>query len=320
MRFETRIGTDIDEAASWLKTGELVAIPTETVYGLAGNALDEKAVVKIFDTKERPLYNPLIVHVSNAGQVNSLVQEWDEEVQALMDSFWPGPMTLLLDRSPAVPDLVCAGLDRVALRMPDHDLTRALIDQCGFPLAAPSANLFGRISPTTAAHVLGQLDRRIPYILDGGPCRVGVESTILGRENGRWKIYRAGGIMQSELEPIIGYTEGVNASDRPSAPGMLPWHYAPRTPLALEYPPEHSGDRIGWLRFSSLSPAVPGERQFVLAPDGNLHTAARRLYAGLHELDALGLDFLVAEPVPDSGIGRAINDRLKRAAAVRPAK
>lgn len=318
MIVETRIGCDLQEAADWLQRGELVAIPTETVYGLAGNALDEQAVVKIFEAKERPLYNPLIVHVANSGQVSALVQDWDQQVQALMDAFWPGPLTLLLDRSPAVPDLVCAGLPRVALRIPDHDLTRQLIEQCGFPLAAPSANLFGRISPTTAHHVLDQLDQRIPYILDGGPCKVGVESTIIGREQGRWKIYRAGGITRSDLELVIGPIEMITQSDMPVAPGMLPWHYAPRTPLALNEPPPESGDRIGWLRFSTLSPLVPGEWQFVLAPDGDLYTAARRLYAGLHELDALGLDYLIAESVPEKGIGRAINDRLKRAAMVRP--
>ncbi len=320
MDWKTVIGKDLDQAAHWLRKGELVAIPTETVYGLAGNALDEKAIVKIFETKERPLYNPLIIHVAHADQAKSLVLDWDDQVQALMDAFWPGPLTLLLDRSPAVPDLVCAGLSRVALRMPDHPLTLDLIQNCDFPLAAPSANLFGRISPTTAEHVLGQLNQRIPYILDGGPCRVGVESTIIGRENGEWKIYRVGGITQAELEPFIGQAERVAPSDRPDAPGMLPWHYAPRTTLTIGEPSVSPGDRIGWLRFSSLGQGVPGERQFVLAPDGDLHTAARRLYAGLHELDALGLDHLIAEPVPDQGIGRAINDRLRRAAAPRVLK
>ncbi len=317
MEWKTTIGTDLDQAASWLRQGELVAIPTETVYGLAGNALDEQAVVKIFETKERPLYNPLIIHVAHAEQARSLVLDWDDQVQALMDAFWPGPLTLLLERSPAVPDLVCAGLSRVALRMPDHPLTLDLIKRCDFPLAAPSANLFGRISPTTAAHVFSQLNHRIPYILDGGPCRVGVESTIVGKEANEWKIYRAGGVTRAELEPIIGKVKKVNPADRPDAPGMLPWHYAPRTPLTLGGSAENPADRIGWLRFSSLGPGIPGERQFVLAPDGDLHTAARRLYAGLHELDALGLDQLIAEPVPNKGIGRAINDRLKRAAATR---
>ncbi|MCF8239374.1 MAG: threonylcarbamoyl-AMP synthase [Saprospiraceae bacterium] len=317
MDWKTVIGNDLDQASHWLRKGELVAIPTETVYGLAGNALDEKAVVKIFETKQRPLYNPLIIHVADAAQARSLVLDWDAQVQALMDTFWPGPLTLLLDRSPAVPDLVCAGLSRVALRMPDHPLTLDLIKACDFPLAAPSANLFGRISPTTADHVRSQLDQRIPYILDGGPCRVGVESTIIGREQDEWKVYRIGGITLADLRPILGSIGIVAPSNRPDAPGMLPWHYAPRTTLTIGEPLDSQGDRIGWLRFSSLGPGVPGERQFVLAPDGDLYTAARRLYAGLHELDALGLDHLIAEPVPDQGIGRAINDRLRRAAAPR---
>lgn len=317
MAFQTATGQDLRLAADWLRRSELVAIPTETVYGLAGNALDDRAIVKIFETKERPLYNPLIIHVGHPDQINDLIVSPDAEVRALIDAFWPGPLTLLLDRTPRVPDLVCAGLPRVAVRMPDHGLTLALIQTCGFPLAAPSANLFGRISPTTAEHVKSQLAGRIPYILDGGPCRVGVESTILGREDGVWKIYRRGGVTMADLEPVIGPVEVVTTSEVPEAPGMLPWHYAPETPLTIGDTPPPGAKRVGLLRFRKAMPGVPEEHQFILAPDGDLRSAARRLYEGLHHLDALHLDQLLAEPVPEEGIGRAINDRLRRAATPR---
>lgn len=316
MKYQTEIGDSIETAAHWLKEGHLVAFPTETVYGLAGNALDPAAVVQIFETKERPLYNPLIVHAANPEQARQLTREWPKGLDHLIDTFWPGPLTLLLDRQTQIPDLVTAGLDRVAIRIPEHALALSLIETCGFPLAAPSANLFSRISPTTADHVFRQLEGRIPYILDGGPCAVGLESTILGLDQGHWTIYRQGAITAADLEAFLGRVQTIKPTESPVAPGMLPMHYAPRSPLTFGAIGSHASDlanpRIGWLLFQE-DRDVAGPR-FILAPDGDLRSAARRLYAGLHELDQLQLDAIMAEPAPDQGLGRAINDRLQRAA------
>lgn len=315
MAFNTEIGTSIETAAVYLKEGQLIGMPTETVYGLAGNALDPEVIAKIYEVKERPLYNPLIIHVAEQDQARSLVREWPPELEKLMSLFWPGPLTLLLERSKGIPDLVTAGLPRVAIRLPDHQMARDLILACGFPLAAPSANLFTRISPTTAMHVHAQLEGRIPYILDGGPCAIGLESTILGHENGRWVIYRTGAITASDLAPFLGIVHTYQGTKTPVAPGMLPMHYAPKTklvfgPMNAEAPEVKSG-RAALLRFKSRLPSKCP--QVILAADGQTRTAAKNLYAAMHELDALGKDIILAEPVPEEGIGRAINDRLRRA-------
>lgn len=317
MEYSTLTGSSTEEAARWLKEGHLVAMPTETVYGLAGNALDHAAVVRIFETKERPLYNPLIVHVASVEEVRHLVRVWPAGLDRLTRMFWPGPLTILLQRNELVPDLVTAGLDRVAIRIPDHPLALDLIRACGFPLAAPSANLFSRISPTTAEHVQRQLDGRIPYILDGGPCTIGLESTIIGEEQGHWSIYRQGAITAPDLEAFLGRVRLQEERSPIAAPGMLPMHYAPRTPLHFgEIDPEDprlKKKKVGLLLFQQRrSTPTP---QLVLAPDGDPRTAARYLYAALHQLDAMGLDAILAEPAPDLGLGRAINDRLQRAAA-----
>lgn len=315
MAYNTEIGTSIDAAATYLRDGQLIGMPTETVYGLAGNALDPEVVAHIFEVKERPLYNPLIVHVAEKDQARELVKEWPPELERLMALFWPGPLTLLLERSKGIHDLVTAGLPRVAIRLPDHQMARDLIKACGFPLAAPSANLFTRISPTSAQHVQAQLEGRIPYILDGGNCEIGLESTILGRDNGRWVIYRPGAITASDLAPFLGIVHTYQGAKTPQAPGMLPMHYAPKTKLVFgpvdPHSPELKQGRTALLRFKSkLKVNCP---QVVLAPDGQTRTAAKNLYAAMHELDALGMDLILAEPVPEECIGKAINDRLRRA-------
>ncbi len=317
MTYATVTGTAIEEAADWLRKGHLVAFPTETVYGLGGNALHADTVVRIFETKERPLYNPLIVHVTQVDEAKALLRQWPTGLDILTNTFWPGPLTLLLERNHLVPDLVTAGLDRVAIRIPDHPMALALIRACGFPLAAPSANLFSRISPTTAEHVSHQLEGRIPYILDGGPCTVGLESTIIGLQDGRWCIYRQGAVTAPDLEAFVGKVHTALPTPSPVAPGLLPMHYAPRT--RLEFGPLAPGDprlrspRTGLLRFDRRLPGISAV-QVILAPDSSLHTAARELYAALHRLDSLPLDLILAEPVPEEGLGRAINDRLQRAA------
>jgi L-threonylcarbamoyladenylate synthase len=312
-------GTGLETAAQWLRQGEVVAIPTETVYGLAGNALDPAAVARIFEVKNRPRFNPLIVHTHSLMAAADWLAPYPDTVLQLAAAFWPGPLTLLLPKSPLIPDLVTAGHDRVAIRIPAHPLTLSLLENLDFPLAAPSANPFGYISPTTAAHVADQLGDKIPYILDGGPCQVGVESTIIGLEpDGRWCLYRSGGLAAERIEAVTGplYSIG-NQHDSPSAPGMLSSHYAPRTPLHLRQdtpavaPVPPAGTAV--IGFDRYLPGYPTEHQYLLSPNGDLREAARHLFALLRTLDQAGYTSIWAFPVPDTGLGRAINDRLRRA-------
>lgn len=314
------IGTDLERAAAHLRAGELVAIPTETVYGLAANALDAAACLRIFEAKERPAFDPLIVHVHARERALELCEPPPAEALALMDAFWPGPLTLVLRKRAEVPDVVTSGLDTVALRQPAHALTAHLLARLPFPLAAPSANLFGRTSPTTAEHVAEQLGERVAYILDGGPCSVGVESTIVGWEQERAVLFRPGGTPLESIERIVGRVDPAQQRVLPAAPGMLAAHYAPRTPLelgdieaALE---RRAGQRVAVLAFERPRRAHACR---VLSTRGDLAEAARNLFSSLRELDAAGAELIVAECVPEVGLGRAINDRLRRAAAARGA-
>lgn len=240
------IGTDIQKAASLLRRGKLVAIPTETVYGLAGNAFNEEAVLSIFETKNRPQFDPLIVHSSGIQWVKQHVNEIPVLAGILMDEFWPGPMTLVLPKKEIVPDLVTSGLDSVAVRVPSHPMTQELLLMLDFPLAAPSANPFGYVSPTTAQHVNDQLGDKIDYILDGGSTTVGLESTIIGFEEGKPIVYRLGGLSIDVIEESIGPVEiALNQSSDPKAPGMLKSHYAPGKPLYFGNPGELISDFDG---------------------------------------------------------------------------
>ncbi len=311
------IGTEIDIAARLLQAGELVGIPTETVYGLAGNALNEAAVAKIFVVKNRPRFDPLIVHTSSIALMETLVLEIPAKARLLAATFMPGPLTLLLPKKEWIPDLVTAGSPLVAVRIPKHPMALVLLQKLDFPIAAPSANPFGYISPTTAQHVAQQLGNKIPYILDGGACAVGLESTIVGFEKEEVIIFRKGGIPVEAIEKIIGsVTVQAHSSSQPQAPGMLQSHYAPRIPLILgdikHLIAQHQGKKIGIIAFqqdfSSAYPAV------ILSPSGNFEEAARRLFAGMRYLDSLPLDLILAELVPEEDLGRAINDRLRRAA------
>jgi L-threonylcarbamoyladenylate synthase len=313
-----KIGTDIQFAASLLKAGELVAIPTETVYGLAANALDPDAVLRIYEVKNRPHFNPLIVHLSELSEASKYVRDIPTAAIALAEKFWPGPLTLLLEKSERIPDLVTAGSPLVAIRVPAHPLTLSLLKGLPFPLAAPSANPFGYISPTTAKHVEAQLGDKIPYILDGGPATVGIESTIVGFDKGGHALlYRQGGIPSEDMEAITGKIKMVKASGKPQTSGMLKSHYAPTTPLFLgdlaDLRTLHSGKKIGLLRYSEKLEGVPADWQVVLSPSGDLHEAAKSLFSGLIRLDSMGLELILAETVPETGLGRAINDRLRRA-------
>jgi len=314
------VGTDINYAAALLKQGQVVAIPTETVYGLAGNALDMKAVSQIFTVKNRPSFDPLIIHLPSFNHIRFYVKEIPEAASALAAEFMPGPLTLLLGKYDRVPDLVTAGSALVAVRVPAHSLTHELLSKLDFPLAAPSANPFGYISPTTAAHVDQQLGPQIPYILDGGPSIVGLESTIVGFPNGQPTVFRKGGIAVEDLEKIAGpMIIKPHSSSNPQAPGMLKSHYAPRIPMVIGKPEDylemHSADEVGCIRFRKPAVGVPEAQQLVLSPAGNYQEAARRLFAGMRALDGQSLSIIVAELLPEEGLGRAINDRLRRASA-----
>lgn len=309
-------GTDLDRAEALLRAGEVVAIPTETVYGLAADAFNPAAVLKVFEAKQRPSFDPLIVHIARPSDIHRVAQELPPGAQALMDAFWPGPLTLVLPKRPEVPDVVTSGLDTVGVRMPRHPLTRALLERLDFPLAAPSANPFGYVSPTTAQHVADQLGDRIPYILDGGMCTVGVESTIIGWEGGRWVLYRPGGIALEDIERVIGSVAEAVKQVLPAAPGMLESHYAPRKPVHVgdidALLRRFAGRRIGIISFRQEH---PGHRCEVLSERGDLAEAARNLFAVLRDLDGSDCAVILAERFPDEGLGRAINDRLRRAAS-----
>lgn len=308
--------TETKEAAAILKRGGVVAFPTETVYGLGANAFDAAAVARVFEVKGRPRFDPLIVHVSGLGQAKSLCADFPASARALARRFWPGPLTLVLAKTKRVPPIVTAGLPTVAVRMPDHPLALSLIREAGMPLAAPSANRFGRISPTTAEHVRRQLGLDVDLVLDGGPCRVGVESTILSLVEDEPSLLRAGGVAVEDIEALVGPVLRPQVDpDCPSAPGQCPQHYAPQTPLILrerfDCPPETV--RAGLLAFR-----VPRDQDGftaveVLSPAGDLQEAAGNLFAALYRLDAMNLDVIVAERVPHRGLGLAINDRLGRA-------
>ncbi len=315
------VGQSVSTARQLLLQGKLVAIPTETVYGLAGNALEPDVVASIFEVKGRPRFDPLIVHVASWEKALTYIQDVPHTAEILARNFWPGPLTLLLPRRPVIPDLVTSGLDRVGLRCPDHPLTRELLEQLPFPLAAPSANPFGYVSPTTAEHVQLRLGRRIPYILDGGPCRVGIESTIVGWEGEQTVVYRLGGVSVEQLESVTGpVVVRTHSSSQPQAPGQLQSHYAPAKAFYL-------GNIESLLsRLKLRNPGIlcfkeapyPHSNCLVLSPSGDLHEAARNLFGMLRELDHRDVDGVVAEEVPNHGLGRAINDRLRRAAATRP--
>ncbi|MEM0954044.1 MAG: L-threonylcarbamoyladenylate synthase [Pseudomonadota bacterium] len=319
------ITQDIAAVAAALRQGELAAIPTETVYGLAGNALNAEAVAGIFDAKRRPSFDPLIMHLPNADAVTGYVVDFPARLRNLADALWPGPLTLLLPRQNIVPDLVTSGLERVAVRVPAHPMAASLLEQLDFPLAAPSANPFGYISPTTAEHVQAQLGERIDWILDGGAAPVGIESTIVGMEDGSPMIYRLGGVAVDQIEALIGpVTVKAHSSSRPAAPGLLEQHYAPATRFilgdraALVSKMLEKDHRVGVLNFDTPVEGIDLGLQRVLSPTADLREAASNLFAALRELDSFALDVIVAERVPAAGLGLAINDRLQRAAARAP--
>jgi len=313
----------LSQAAEALQHGKLVGMPTETVYGLAGNALDSGSVAAIFEAKQRPTFDPLIVHVATLEEAWEITDAVPDLGKRLAEAFWPGPLTLVLPRKPGLPDLLSAGLDTIAVRVPSHPVARALIKKAGFPLAAPSANRFGRISPTQADHVISELSDSalVAGVVDAGPCEKGVESTVIGfGEQGEVLVYRLGALPLEQIQDVVEELTVVTSpieseTHAEQAPGMLKSHYAPRTPLILleegDPVPDVEG-KTGWMRFDQKL-EVPGPQE-LLSEQGDLSEAAGRLFASMRALDDLDLDQLVAWKVPEQGLGRAINDRLSRAA------
>jgi len=315
-RIEAASEGAIAEAARFLREGRLVAFPTETVYGLGANALDENAVVSVFAAKERPRFNPLIVHVLGRADAEKHVA-FNPIAQKLADTFWPGALTLVLPRreSSSLSLLAAAGLDTVALRAPHHPIARALLTVAGIPIAAPSANRAGSVSPTTADHVARDLYNRVDLILDAGPCPIGIESTVIGFENGEPILLRPGAITREAIEGIAGRLANPAKGDI-RAPGMMSSHYAPRARLRLDIHEIRPGEAL-----LAFGPTVPTStnRMCNLSPRGDLAEAAANLFAMLRQLDQPGVSTIAVMRVPDRGLGEAINDRLRRAAAPREA-
>lgn len=313
------IGRDLLVAKGYLDAGLPVAIPTETVYGLGANALDEQALLRIFEAKQRPFFDPLILHISGIAEVEKYAAEFPDQARQLAIACWPGPLTIILPKKTIVPDLATAGHPTVALRVPDHLLSLELLRSLDYPLAAPSANPFGYISPTLPAHVQEQLGDRIPYILDGGPCRVGLESTIVSFAGDSPLLLRLGGMDPVKLAEILGeLPEKLHTHSDPDAPGQMDRHYSPGTGFMLEADLNAqlgalSGKRVALIRFSDYS-GLEVAAEFLLSPAGNTAEAALNLFRILREADVGNFDMIIAQTVPDKGLGRAVNDRLRRAA------
>lgn len=307
---------NIRNAAKIIASGGLVAFPTETVYGLGADAMNSIAAAKIFEVKNRPFFDPLIVHIPDMSWVGRLAADVHEHAVTLMKAFWPGPLTIVVKKSGTVPDILTAGLDTVALRMPSHPVALALLRYAGTPVAAPSANPFGYLSPTTAGHVEAQLGGSIDMILDGGPCSVGIESTIIRVDASGITLLRAGGTPVEAIESVAGKISTAENSPAPQAPGQLPYHYSPHTPVTII---EDIGEAVqpdsGLLSLYRPVDVKKFRSVEVLSEKGDLTEAASRFFHCLHLLDASGCDIIYALTLPEEGLGRAIMERLRKAAA-----
>jgi L-threonylcarbamoyladenylate synthase len=314
------VGTNIQLAIKHLTNGELVAIPTETVYGLAANAFNPTAVTAIYKAKNRPQFNPLIIHTHSIAQLEKWGLVIPEKMKQLAALFSPGPLTYVISKSDVIPDIVTAGTDAVAVRIPNHPLTLELLRNIDFPLAAPSANPSGYVSPTNAEHVNQQLGKKVSYIIDGGECSVGVESTIISFLTETPSILRYGGLAVEEIEKVIGKVNLPIAGfvDNPVAPGQLARHYATHHKLIVGNPRAYLGEynptKIGVISFNESYSEIPLNNQIILSPEKNLDEAAQHLFAAMRTIDTFDIDVIIAEVFPEEGLGRAINDRLKRAA------
>ena len=313
------ISKDISLAVQHLNQNGIIGFPTETVYGLAGNAFDTEAIHKIFEVKKRPTFNPLIVHIKGIEDLTQVATEIPPIAYELANAFWPGPLTLILKKQPYIPDLVTANQDRVAVRVPNHPVALELLHQLDFPLVAPSANPFTSISPTSAEHVENYFGNQINMVLDGGECSAGIESTIIGFKNNRVVVYRLGALALEEIEKVSGSVTLLNKKDKkPIAPGMLSKHYAPKTDFILtrnvqEELEWYSDKKIGLLLYNSYIPNFDKKNQIVLSDESDLKIAASKLYNAMHQLDKMNFDLIIAERFPEYGLGISINDRLERA-------
>lgn len=312
------ISTDISLAVQHLNEKGIIGFPTETVYGLAGNAFETDAIHKIFDVKKRPTFNPLIVHIKGIEDLVHVAQEIPPMAYELAAAFWPGPLTLILKKQPHIPDLVTANQETVAVRVPNHPVALTLLKQLEFPLVAPSANPFTSISPTSAQHVEAYFGNQISMVLEGGECAAGIESTIIGFDNHKVVVYRLGALALEEIEKVVPVTLYNKKNKQPIAPGMLGKHYAPKTDFILtrnvqEELDWYSGRRIGLLLFNSFLPQLDRENQIVLSAESDLKVAASKLYDAMHQLDKMKLDVIIAERLPEYGLGVSVNDRLERA-------
>jgi len=313
------ISKDINLAVQYLNQNGIIGFPTETVYGLAGNAYETEAIHKIFNVKKRPTFNPLIVHIKGIEDLEHVGQDIPPMAYELANSFWPGPLTLILKKQPQIPDLVTANQDTVAVRVPNHPLALKLLKHLDFPLVAPSANPFTSISPTSAQHVENYFGNQINMVLDGGECEAGIESTIIGFDNNKVIVYRLGALALEEIEKVSGSVVLLNKKEKqPMAPGMLLKHYAPKTDFILtqnlhEELGRYSNKKIGLILFDSYLPHFDSKYQIVLSEESDLKVAASNLYNTMHQLDNLNLDIIIAERLPEYGLGVSINDRLERA-------
>ena len=320
MQKKSIVSSDIKKAVSILNSDDVVAIPTETVYGLAGNIFSETAIKKIYAVKQRPSFNPLIVHIHSIEQIHELTTEFPEKAKQLAETFWPGSLTLVLPKSDTIPNWITAGKDTVGLRIPNHPVTLELLQSLDFPLAAPSANPSNRISPTQSSHVDEYFKDKIQMVLEGGECKNGIESTIIGFENNKPILYRLGSISIEDIEAVIGKIQIKNKEEsKPDAPGMLSKHYSPITNTFLvddidSFIGTIENKKIGVLKFNDTPLKAKVSHIEVLSTKGNLAEATANLYAALHKLDDLDLDIIIAERLPETGLGKSINDRLERAA------
>lgn len=313
------ISKDTNLAAKYLKQNGIIGFPTETVYGLAGNVFSLEAITKIFEVKQRPTNNPLIVHIKNIADLDKVALEIPELAYDFASKFWPGPLTLILKKHPDISNLVTANQDTVAVRIPNHPMALELLNQLDFPLVAPSANPFMRISPTKAAHVNSYFKNKIDLVLDGGNCSEGIESTIIGFQNNKVILYRLGALPVEDIEKITKTViQNTKKNNTQITPGMLLKHYAPQTDFILtrninEEIDWYSDKKIGLLVYDKVVPNFELKRQLVLSKESNLKIAASKLYDALHELDKMNLDLIIAERFPENGLGNSINDRLERA-------
>jgi len=311
------IGHSIEYASDLLNSGEIVAFPTETVYGLGGNALDSGVVAKIFAIKNRPSFNPLIVHCASYKKIYNYVKDVPKEVELLAEHFWPGPLTILLPKSKLIPDIVTAGLDKVAVRCPSHKIAQQLLNNISFPLAAPSANPFGYVSPVTAKHVQDELGNKIKFILDGGTSNVGIESTILGWENNIPTLFRLGGITVEQIQKVIGRIDIHKKSTVILSSGQLASHYSPRKKFIIgdirKLAKRYQNMKIGLLSFKDEYADIEASERFILSTNGDTFEAARNIFTALRQFDQSNVEIVLGEKVPNHGLGSAINDRLNRA-------